>query len=92
LAAILNVNGNLPRSSALRGLAVHVEWAGLHLLRLAEVGQLGSISSSHSSKGTLQKRVFMNMQNDVLFLEGVLADNSLDTRCPGVLSMAAARI
>lgn len=69
-----------------------MEWAGQHLLRLAEVGQLGSISSSHSSKGTLQKRVFMNFENDVLYLEGILVDKLLDTRCPGGLSMTAAKI
>ena len=72
---------------------MNVEWAVLHLLRLAEVGQLGSTSSSHVSKGTLQKTVLMNTENYSLFpSEGVLDDNTLGTGCPGVLSMTAARI
>lgn len=72
---------------------MNVEWAVLHLLRLVEVGQLGSTSSSHVSKGTLQKTVLTNTENYSFFpSNGVLDDNTLDIGCPGVLSGTAASI
>lgn len=73
---------------------MNVKWAVLHLLRLVEVGQLGSTSPSHVSKGMLQKTVLMDTGNYSLFpSEGVLDDIycHLGTRCLGVLSMTAAR-